>query len=165
MSRDWKAEMAAAVAVIRENLDDQQARDVALTIINDRLDAFGLRTKVWGSMIYRCERDGCHHIELYELEVGVEGPPAWRQDLTYIACAFTAGRCEHCGGPMSHWSFKDDDTYDQPRDPSALNVWRVPREWPVYPTKGMYDDGTVITSRGDSAFLSMNAKALSGMAS
>ncbi len=158
MSRNWKAEMDAAVVAIRTNLDDEKARDVALAIINDRLDADDARTKVWGSMLYRC--DDCHHFETYELEVGVEGPPAWRQDGTYIACAFTAGRCDHCVGAMTHWSFRDDVTYDEPREPSVLNVWRVPREWPVYATRGMYDDGTVITSRGDSAFLSMNAKAL-----
>ena len=157
--RDWNAEMEAAVAAICEHPDDA-TRDVALTIINDRLDAEGLRTKMWGSMLYRCDNDVCQHIETYELEFGVEGPPAWRQDMTYIACAFTAGHCTDCGGLMTHWSFKDDETYDQPRDPSVVHVFRVPREWPVYLTKGMYSDGTVISSRGDSAFLSTNVKAL-----
>lgn len=147
------AERAEAIISMTEpdEYPKDNVYDAFLALVNERLDETGLRNKVWGNMTYRC--DNCHSEEIYELEVGVEGPQEWRTERTYIACAFGAGRCDRCNGSMTHVRFSDDVTYDKLRAPAARYVFRVPKEWPTYPLQGMYDDGTVITSRGDSAFL------------
>lgn len=133
---------------------DQPTKDAWLALLNERLDVEGLRGKVWGAMHYVCER--CGYIEYRELEVGVEGPPHWKDDLIFIACAFSAGRHDDCGGLMTYKHFASDVEYDEPREATARAVFRVPREWPSYPTQGIYDDGTVIVGVSDSAFLSLN---------
>lgn len=150
-------ERAKALIVSGDPFDDT-AKDEFLALINERLDAEGLRGKVWGNMTYACE--SCGRAEVREMEVGVEGPPHWRDDLVYIASAFTTGRCDDCGGRMTHTNWKGDVEYDTPREPTALAVFRVPRVWPHYPTRGIRDDGTVIIAKADSAFLSLNLGAL-----
>lgn len=161
MIADWKERAealvmrAAAAGYHGEEYDKVQ--DDALELVNMRLDSEFLRGKVWSTMTYAC--DACEHKETYELECGVEGPPLWRKDSTYIACAFSAGSCEKCGGVMSHTNFKDDANFE-PRSPHARHVFRVPRSWPIYPTQGITDDGVIITARGESAFLSINLDAL-----
>lgn len=158
----WKQRADALVEQARTAVpfSDEYERigDEALELINERLEAEQLRAKVWGTMTYACEE--CGHREVYELEVGVEGPPAWRRDTCYIACAFSAGQCERCRGLMTHTNFAGDVAYDEPRDPSVANVFRVPRTWPTYPTRGIADDGTVIVERSRSAFLSLDRAAV-----
>jgi hypothetical protein len=150
---NWAERSAPIIEHSRGNLFDEAAKQAYLDLVNERLDAEGLRGKVWGAMHYVCVR--CGSTEYRELEVGVEGPDHWRVDITYIACAFSAGRC-HCGGLMTHARFSDDVDYEEPRDPVAKAVFRVPRQWPSYPTRGIRDDGTVIVGLADSAFLSLN---------
>ena len=152
-AHDWRAEMEGAIVRVRANRDD-----ATLEIINARLDESGLRAKVWGFMNYGCDK--CGRRERYEMEVGVEGPPEWRDDLCYLASAFTAGHCEECGGAMTHVDWGSDGTYTEPRDPTALRVWRVPRAWPTHVTRGMYADGTIVTTKACSAFLALNVGAL-----
>lgn len=106
-------------------------------------------------MTYACDR--CGFFEIRELEVGVEGPQHWRDDVTFIACAFTAGRCPECNNSMTHINFKGDVEYDSPREPTAKYVFRVPKEYSSYPTLGMHDDGTIIKTFADSAFLQWRA--------
>ena len=150
----WHSRAQAILDLQSDNPLDQGQKDAWLALVNERLDAEGLRGKVWGAMHYVCER--CCYVEYREMEVGVEGPPHWKDDLTYIASAFSAGRHDDCGGVMSHKHFGSDVEYDEPREATARAVFRVPREWPTYPTRGIYEDGTVIVGVADSAFLSLN---------
>ena len=151
---DWHDRAQAILRLSSDDPFDQKQKDAWLALVNERLDAEGLRGQVWGAMHYVCER--CGYTEYREMEVGVEGPPHWREDLIYIASAFSAGRHDDCGGLMTHKHFASDVEYDAPREPTARAVFRVPREWPTYPSRGMREDGTVIVNVGDSAFLSLN---------
>lgn len=152
----WARRAGALLAQAGNNPISQHLSNAWLALVNERLDAEGLRGQVWGNMTYACE--SCGHRELRELEVGVEGPPHWRDDVVYIACAFSAGQCV-CGGLMTHVNFSVDVEYETPQAPSASAVFRVPREWPRYPTRGMHEDGTVILATADSAFLELNLRA------
>ncbi len=60
---------------------------------------------------------------------------------------------------MTHVNFVGDIEYKSPRAPSVPAVFRVPREWVRYPTRGMHEDGTVILATADSAFLELNLRA------
>lgn len=122
----------------------------ALDLLNERLDESGLRTKVWGAMRYACANG---HSIWVELEVGVEGPPDWRADGTYLACAFGGRRCETCGAETTHVDFAGDRHYDEPRAATEPWIFRVPREPVRYPTLGIYDDGRVIYDVSRAAFL------------
>lgn len=152
----WR-ERASALRSEFDTVRFDELNDVQLALVNERLDATGRRGLVWGRMTYACDR--CHAEEPYEMEVGVEGPPDWRADGTYIATAFSAGRCPLCGGTMTHVRFRDDVEYEVERAPVERRVFRVPRTWPSYPTEGIADNGNVVVARSSSAFLSLNLAA------
>lgn len=148
-------------AALMEQLqgDDYDALGAAgLALVNERLEAEGLRGLAWGAMHYRCE--GCGREELREMEVGVEGPPGWRSDGTYIASPFISGKCDRCRGAMSHYDWNRDIAYPEPLPPSALRWFRVPSQPVQYVTQGMYDNGDVIYATGVHAFLALRAEAL-----
>ena len=153
-SSAW-AQRAAAIPDASASTDDLERAGLAL--VNERLDAEGLRGLAWGEMRYGCDR--CGYSEWRELEVGVEGPPSWRKDGTYIACAFGSGKCE-CGGDLTHVTWADDRTYPEPRKPTELRWFRVPSKPVTYVTQGMYDNGDVIYGEGRHAFLALRAEAL-----
>lgn len=137
---------------------------LGLELVNERLDAEGLRGKIWAVFPYQC--DSCAHEEWYEVEVGVEGPQEWRDDYTFIACAYVAGRCPSCNGTMTHVLHHDVILagHGDPGEPFvatgitrmtfASKMFRVPREPVRYATEGCTDDGNVIYSTATHAFLS-----------
>lgn len=141
----------------------------ALALVNERLDDEGLRGKVWMAMPYAC--DSCRAVAWYECEVGVEGPPEWRDDQTFVASPFTAGRCGRCRGSMTH-VMHCDAVFDGPRDPGepfgatghvevvSDRVFRVPREPVRWPTEGCDEDGNVIYAEAAQAFLSLPRHAI-----
>lgn len=166
---DWREraeELVARVAADPSSYEEMSA--LGLALVNERLDAEELRGKVWAAMPYRC--GGCGSVRWYECEVGVEGPQAWREDNTYIASPYTAGRCERCGKPMTHVLHNDHEF--EPREPgekidgmSRMKVYpdkmfRVPREPVQYTTHGVRDDGSVIYQTSTHAFLSIPMHAI-----
>lgn len=118
---DWAARVAPLIERARESPWDDSWKREADAIIRERLDALwpdGWEDRVWGSMTYACaDDDGCQTFShRVELGVGVEGPPEFREDSTYVACAFVAGRCPACGKPLTHVNWKADETYPEPRE-------------------------------------------------
>lgn len=132
--------------------DHDDAVEAHFALVNERLDESGLRGQVWGSMIYAC-RGG--HEERIELEVGVEGPADWREDGTYLACAFGGPPCDECGKETTHVRWSEDEHFE-PRAAETERVWRVPRERVRYAARSLDRDGRPIYSLGDSAFLSFD---------
>jgi hypothetical protein len=152
---DWKAR-AEAILGDEDDYTNLTAKNAAvLALVNERLDAEGLRNKVWMVMPYSCDK--CRSQVWYEAEYGVEGPRAWRDDVTYIASSFTAGLCTRCGGTLTHVMGRD-VKFEHPVEPGerffppgsgviwsvADKFFRVPREPVVYATEGCDDDGNVI---------------------
>lgn len=142
--------------------DDDHAE--YLTLVNERLDAEGLRNKVWMVMPYRC--DNCGLIAYYECEVGVEGPPSWKSDGTFLASPFGGERCASCGKDTTHLMGRD-VIFDEPVEPGtpfvglgglpthASRYFRVVRKAVTHPTQGCDDDGNVIYGQPSTqAFLS-----------
>lgn len=177
---NWKERAEALIVTDMDDADYFKGREGReaqhLALVNERLDAEGLRGKVWMVMPYQCTgldsqrgvvRTGCGRIAYYECEVGVEGPPAWREDMTYVPTAFVAGLCPHCGGKMQHVMHADIE-FDEPVEPGttfsvpgggvieqvAEKFFRVPREPVSYATDGCDEDGNVIYSTATHAFLS-----------
>lgn len=102
----WKDKADLIQAEIKsEAITMEVAGERQLALVNERLDAEEGRLLAWASWSYRCNR--CKAVAWYDLEVGVEGPDDWRADGTYIACAFGAGKCQSCGGAMTHSSHAD----------------------------------------------------------
>ena len=151
----WQARADAIIERVTLNpLEHEEASKEGLALVNERLDEVGLRGKVWGAMRYACER--CRRDEWREMEVGVEGPPGWRTDNTFIPTAFTSGRCSQCSGTMSHIDFAGDWDYGEAREPTTEWVYRVPREPIQSPTFGMDEDGSVMYSTSTAAMLVFN---------
>lgn len=163
---DWRRRGVEAVAM--QFSDGEKGRRL-LAVVNERLDLEGGRLRVWGAMRYACDRS-CGYDAWYELEVGVEGPPQWREDGTTIACPMLAGRCLRCPGVMQHVDWPNDITFSKLMplhspfvvgrgivQTTATKVFRVPRE-PVRNATHLRDDGTVAYSEAPYAYLMANVK-------
>ncbi len=168
----WKERADALLAEVQAAAypDPDVFGPKSLALVNERLDAEGVRNKVWMVMPYRC--GDCGSLTYIEAEYGVEGPPSWREDGTYIASPFGIGRCERCGGDVTH-VFRDVE-FDEPREPGgetftglsglptyATKAFRVTREPWAYTTEGVDDDGNVIQGLSSQPFLSTPMRAIS----
>lgn len=164
---NWKQRGEAAVA--SPSMSDGEKGRQLLALVNERLDLEGVRLQAWGAMRYACDR-GCGFEAWYELEMGVEGPPIWKEDGTTIACPLLADRCLRCAGTMKHVDFPGDVTFKRPMplhspfltdrgivQVKASQVFRVPRE-PVRSPTHLLTNGKVSYSEATHAFLMANVK-------